>query len=147
MLARRNRLTSSAEFSAAVRHGRRAGSATVVVHLHVAGQQRDQCEHPVSPDQTVPARVGLVVSKAVGNSVARTEVKRRLRHLARARLALLPPAAVLVVRALPAAAGASSAALGADLDTALARVTRAERRRRPERSRELATAAAVGEDS
>ena len=33
-----------------------------------------------------PARVGFVVSKAVGNAVVRNRVKRRLRHLARERL-------------------------------------------------------------
>ncbi len=37
----------------------------------------------------------------------------------RERLHLLPPGSTLVVRALPAAAGASSAELSADLDAAL----------------------------
>jgi ribonuclease P protein component len=63
-----------------------------------------------------------VVGKAVGNAVTRNQVKRRLRHLLRARVTTLPPAAVLVVRALPASAAASSARLGADLDAALDRV-------------------------
>jgi ribonuclease P protein component len=66
--------------------------------------------------------VGFVVSKAVGGSVVRNQVKRRLRHLARERLTSLPGSAVLVVRALPPAASASSAELGTDLDRALARV-------------------------
>ena len=66
--------------------------------------------------------VGLVVSKAVGGAVLRNQVKRRLRHLARQRLTSLPGSAVLVVRALPPAATASSAELGADLDRALGRV-------------------------
>ena len=68
--------------------------------------------------------VGLVVSKAVGGAVLRNQVKRRLRHLARERLTSLPGSAVLVVRALPPAATASSAELGADLDRALGRVLR-----------------------
>jgi ribonuclease P protein component len=66
--------------------------------------------------------VGFIVSKAVGGAVARNQVKRRLRHLARERLTSLPGSAVLVVRALPAAGSASSAELGADLDRALGRV-------------------------
>jgi ribonuclease P protein component len=66
--------------------------------------------------------VGFVVSKAVGGAVVRNQVKRRLRHLARERLSSLPGSAVLVVRALPPAATASSADLGADLDRALDRV-------------------------
>lgn len=69
-----------------------------------------------------PPQVGLVVSKAVGNAVVRTRVKRRLRHLARERLSMLPGSAVLVVRALPAAADADSTQLGGDLDRCLQRV-------------------------
>ena len=69
------------------------------------------------------ARAGFVVSKAVGNAVIRNQVKRRLRHLAREHLQTLPGSAVLVVRALPAAGGASYDDLAADLAGALAKVT------------------------
>lgn len=68
------------------------------------------------------ARAGFVVSKAVGNAVVRNRVKRRLRHLVRARLASLPESADLVVRALPAAAAASGPELASDLDRCLRRV-------------------------
>ena len=47
---------------------------------------------------------------------------RRLRHLVSARLGTLPEGSALVVRALPAAATASSEELGADLDAALRRL-------------------------
>jgi ribonuclease P protein component len=63
-----------------------------------------------------------VVSKAVGSAVVRNKVKRRLRHLARERLTSLPGSAVLVVRALPAAAQSSYDDLAADLDRALVRL-------------------------
>lgn len=68
-----------------------------------------------------PARAGFVVSKAVGNAVYRNRVRRRLRHLVAARLEVLPAGSTLVVRALPAAAGWSSTALGRDLDACLRR--------------------------
>ncbi len=68
-----------------------------------------------------PARVGFVVSKAVGNAVVRNRVQRRLRHLLRAELETLPASAILVVRALPAAADASSGDLAGDLARCLAR--------------------------
>lgn len=61
------------------------------------------------------------MSKAVGNAVARNRVKRQLRHLMRDRVDSLGQQS-LVVRALPAAAFATSADLAADLDAALRRV-------------------------
>ena len=114
MLARAHRLTDGAGFASAVRHGRRAGSRTVVVHLET-----------LEGDRAV--RVGFVVSKAVGPAVTRNRVKRRLRHLAREQLSTsetrLPGSAVLVVRALPAAADAGYEELRADLSRCLQRVT------------------------
>lgn len=117
MLTRAHRLTSSRLFAPTIRRGARAGSRTLVVHLAAAqsGAPDEPAGDPV---------VGLVVSKAVGGAVLRNQVKRRLRHLARERLTSLPGSAVLVVRALPPAATASSAELGADLDRALGRVLR-----------------------
>ncbi|QIX28513.1 ribonuclease P protein component [Nocardioides sp. JQ2195] len=111
MLPRENRLTSGDDFRNASRKGRRAGSKTLVVHLWVA-------DGPT----TDPARVGFVVSKAVGNAVTRNRVRRRLRHLVRELLAQLPDSGVLVVRALPAAADASGDRLADDLTHCLARV-------------------------
>ncbi|CAO5193196.1 ribonuclease P protein component [Frankia sp. AiPs1] len=51
----------------------------------------------------------------------RNQVRRRLREQMRVRLAQLPPGTMLVVRALPDAATASSDRLGRALDDALAR--------------------------
>ena len=105
-----HRLTGSAQFSLAIRTGRRAGSGTLVVHL-------------ARPDSGDRARVGFVVSRAVGNAVTRNRVKRRLRELVRSQADVLPSGSVLVVRALPASAGASYAELRADLARCLTRVT------------------------
>jgi len=115
VLTRGHRLTASRLFAPTIRRGARAGSRTLVVHL--AGP--DSATAPATPPV-----VGFVVSKAVGGAVVRNQVKRRLRHLARERLSSLPGSAVLVVRALPPAATASSTELGADLDRALDRVLR-----------------------
>lgn len=113
MLPEAHRLKDSDSFRVAVRQGRRAGSRTVVVHLATTA----------GPGASDPARVGFVVSKAVGNSVIRNRVKRRLRHLAREHVSSLPGSAVLVVRALPAAAESSYPELDADLRRCLLRVT------------------------
>jgi ribonuclease P protein component len=56
-------------------------------------------------------------------------VSRRLRHLLRERLEAVPAGSRLVVRASPAAATATSAELGADLDAALVRLSRSGGRR------------------
>jgi len=69
-----------------------------------------------------PCRVGFVVSRAVGPAVTRNLVKRRLRHLMRERVDRLEDGSLLVVRAMPAAAGATYRDLEAELDRCLARV-------------------------
>lgn len=83
--------------------------------------------HYLAPDATAVdpwpvARVGFVVGRAVGGSVVRHRTVRRLRHLVRDRLEQLPGGALLVVRALPPAGTADSAALGRDLDATLDRL-------------------------
>ena len=121
MLERRHRLTASGGFTAATRRGRRAGTRTVVLHLLADGAT--QADSSVqSAEEHRPALVGFVVSKAVGGAVERNRVKRRLRHLAHERLERLPAAAVLVIRALPAATTATYGGLGRDLDAALRRL-------------------------
>jgi ribonuclease P protein component len=87
------------------------------VHLEISGPGTADVAAP-------PPRAGFVVSRAVGGSVVRHRVTRRLRHVVRERLAALPPGSRLVVRALPAAAEAPSSALAADLDSALASLLR-----------------------
>ena len=63
-----------------------------------------------------------MVGKAVGNSVVRHRVTRRLRAVVGAELHRLPPTADLVVRARPEAATAASAELHRDLSAGLDRL-------------------------
>ena len=117
MLPRANRLTSSDAFRRTIRAGVRAGASTLVVHYLPAGPA------VVRPGAAVDEpRVGFVVSKAVGGSVVRHRVQRRLRHLVRPHLEQLAGSGTLVVRALPPSSQASSTVLGADLDACLRRV-------------------------
>ncbi|QHT57516.1 ribonuclease P protein component [Cellulomonas sp. H30R-01] len=118
MLPAAHRMRRAADFEQAVRRGARSGRDTLVVHLTTKTDP--------GPDGPV---VGLVVSKAVGTAVRRNLVKRRLRELVRGHLDTLPADAGLVVRALPPAATADYARLGADLDSALATATRRLTRR------------------
>ena len=111
MLPPEHRLTDAETFRRTSRTGRRSSSRTLVAHLA-----------PLERAGTTDARVGFVVSKAVGNAVVRNRVKRRLRHLAREHVHVLPGSAVLVVRALPAAATSTYAELDADLARCVGKV-------------------------
>ena len=119
MLPVAHRLHRQADFTTVVRRGRRASRPLLTVHL-LEG---------TAAMSALPVRAGLVVSRAVGPSVTRHAVSRRLRHLLRQHVlpgavSAPPGGSQLVVRASPRAAGADSAALGADLDAALSRLAR-----------------------
>jgi ribonuclease P protein component len=150
VLSKAMRVTRPAEFTAVLRTGRRAGTKHLALHLLAdpgatrshpngvsradggTGQVSDPVSRPIAPDVDAtdgtssrsvrPARAGFVVSSAVGNSVIRHRVTRRLRDQVRPLLTGLPAGTAIVVRAFPSAATASSAELGRDLRTALQRV-------------------------
>lgn len=102
-------MTRSTEFSSTVGKGVRSAQPHLVVHLAHA-----------TDDPTGP-RIGLVVSKAVGNAVVRHRVSRRLRHSVYPMLDQLQPGHRMVIRALPGAATSSSARLSHELSQALRR--------------------------
>jgi len=68
-----------------------------------------------------PARVGFVVSKAVGNAVVRNVVRRRLRSAMAGEVAALDDGHAVVIRALPPASTASYAELCQDVRSGLRR--------------------------
>ena len=106
MLPAPYRMHNADDFRHTVRRGVRAARPTLVVHAaNAAGG----------------TRVGFVVSKAVGDAVRRNRVKRRLRHLAAARLRDTPAGTQLVIRALPVATEQPER-LPADLDAAWSQV-------------------------
>lgn len=88
----------------------------MVVHLWTPPADTPQVVVSTAP------RIGFVVSRAVGPAVTRNLVKRRLRHLARARVGVLPTGSMLVVRALPSAASAGHEELAEELDRCLSKV-------------------------
>jgi len=101
-----------AEFSRALRYGSRAGKPLLSGHLLVRAGNDE------------PARVGFVVSRAVGSSVLRNRVRRQLRHLVRGYLASLPGGSLLVLRANPRAATARQAEMAAELDLVIGALLR-----------------------
>jgi ribonuclease P protein component len=104
MLPAAARMRRRAEFAEAVRRGCRAGKPLLAGHLLC----RSDCAEP--------ARVGFVVSRAVGPAVTRNRLRRQLRHLARGYLGRLPGGSLLVLRANPQAATARQADIAAELD-------------------------------
>ncbi len=144
MLPRPLRVTKPAEHRLVVRTGRRGAAPTLTVHLleKTARSPERSDRSPAGPGLPLraaagPARAGLVVGKTVGNSVQRHRVSRRLRHLLADRLRKLPAGTLVVVRARPGAAAATTD-LSADLDTAFRRIARgpADRRSRSDRRSE-----------
>ncbi|KWX23528.1 MULTISPECIES: ribonuclease P protein component [Mycolicibacterium] len=110
MLPARHRMRRSAEFSATVGRGVRAVQPDVVVHALRNGS-----------DESGP-RIGLIVSKSVGNAVERHRVSRRLRHAARTVLPHLHPADLMVIRARPGCRDALSPRLEQQLRQAVEKV-------------------------
>ena len=117
MLPQQSRMRRPEDFRRVLRTGRRAGGSVVAGHLLLVGS-----DGPVRSSE--PAKVGLIVSRAVGSAVVRNRVKRRLRELMRRRVASLPGGCLLVLRAYPAAASARQEDLAADLDLVIGRLLR-----------------------
>ncbi|GAB3133696.1 ribonuclease P protein component [Tsukamurella serpentis] len=131
MLPARHRMSSSRDFAAAVKGGRRIGRRSIVVH--VANARGATSPVPsrggepgivVSGEEllTAPPRVGLVVSKAVGNAVTRHAVARRLRAAAGTVVDGLDDGSLVVIRALRPAADDDAAELAGQLRKGLTKL-------------------------
>lgn len=101
-----------------MRRGLSSGRPTLVVHELAAS--------PAANDD--PVKVGLVVSRGVGGAVVRNTVSRRLRHLMAQRVDSFEPGSIVVVRATPTAATATTTRLEHDLDACLGTLRRRRQR-------------------
>ncbi|MGO4384369.1 ribonuclease P protein component [Specibacter sp. RAF43] len=108
MLATKNRMRTSANFSHTVRSGVRNGRRNLVLYV-------------VPSSSGEPSQIGFIVAKTVGNAVARNLVKRRLREIAAETVRRYPYGLNVVVRALPAAAGAQWSELVCDYQRAFSK--------------------------
>lgn len=127
MLPVQHKITSSEEFRKTIRSGKRAGGRTVVLHVLLPHYSSNRLMDNADSENlvTYAPRCGLVVSKAVGNAVTRHAVSRKLRAIMYKLIDDLPFGALIVVRALPMAASASSEELSQDVQRALTKIRRA----------------------
>ncbi|HMS77621.1 ribonuclease P protein component [Gordonia sp. (in: high G+C Gram-positive bacteria)] len=120
MVAAQHRISSGSDFARALKHGARVSTRDLIVHVAQPGIVRTDQPGPRDDVATLGGpRLGLIVSKAVGNAVTRHRVARRLRAAFVDVMALIPADTLVVVRARPSAAGPSSVTLADQLSTAL----------------------------
>jgi ribonuclease P protein component len=115
---RSDRLRSSKDYRRVSRDGIRLASRCFV--LLIAPQRED------APGST--PKLGITVSRRVGNAVVRVSVKRRIREWFRCNRERVPMARDLVVIARPAAAEISSREIDRELSRVLERWSQAESR-------------------
>ncbi|MBF0177524.1 MAG: ribonuclease P protein component [Magnetococcales bacterium] len=96
------RLLVSRDFTAVMRQGRRKGNALFLLHVWLRPGAR--------------CRLGLTVSRKVGNAVVRNRVKRVAREYFRQRQAQLRPGCACVLVARATAGGVDNVALACALD-------------------------------
>ena len=108
MLGRANRIVSADDFRSTVRRGRRIGTPNA--QLYVAAQKA-----------VGPTRLGFIVSKAVGNSVTRNLVTRRLRSIGLDYVRSQPTGRDVVIRALPGCSAVSWTTLQSEILSGLER--------------------------
>jgi ribonuclease P protein component len=106
LLPKQHRISAPGEFRVTMRAGRRRSSAILVTHA-------------LATASPAPARFGFVVPKNVGIAVRRNAVQRRLRALCAEQITAGAKGVDVVVRALPASAGATFAELRTALNSQL----------------------------
>ena len=104
----RTRLTDSPEFERVYRQGTACRGKLFSVHAF--------------PNEIGTPRLGLSVSRKVGNAVTRNTVRRRLREVFRSSIAGIPGSLDLVVSARPAATAATFDELSEEFARALRKI-------------------------
>lgn len=89
MLPKNARLIVSADFARATKSGTRVTTENFVGYLYISPVTNN--DHP---------KCGLIINKAIGGSVARHKLARKIRHAIAPELNKLPTGSLLVIRAL-----------------------------------------------
>ena len=130
MLAASHRLRSSDAFARTIKYGRKKGSRTVVVYVSDPSLPQDlrRVKNP-RVDSWGGPKMGVVVSKGVGNSVVRHNTARKIRAAMNSVFAA--PGGVeikeeqeIVIRALPHIADATTEEVEKDVRSCLRRIAK-----------------------
>ena len=114
------RLRNHKDFVAVLRHRHRVSQRDIVVHY--------SCSRTLAATTQSAPRLGLIVSKSVGNAVTRNTVKRRFRQLARHYEVLLPHGCDVIIRAKHSASTVSYHRLSPQVERAFTVIHRVYQR-------------------
>ena len=92
MLPNSARIKSSSDFARVTKLGKRNSTESLVGYLLV--------EHNLQTPVPAQPKLGLIVSKSIGNSVIRHRIARQIRHAVKDLLNTLPTGSLLVIRAI-----------------------------------------------
>lgn len=90
MLPNSARIKSSADFARVTKSGRRVTTESLVAYLLIEPSKTKSHE----------SKLGLIISKTIGNSVVRHRIARQVRHASFELLNTLPIGSMLVIRAM-----------------------------------------------
>jgi len=95
------RIKSSSDFARVTKSGRRTTTDSLIAYLLL--NQSNSGSNPNSNSNSKKddnPKLGLIISKSVGNSVVRHRIARQIRHASFNYLSLLPTDSLLVIRAM-----------------------------------------------
>ena len=101
MLPNSARIKSSSDFARVTKLGRRTTTDSLIAYLLL--NQSNSGSSPSSNSNSKKddnPKLGLIISKSVGNSVVRHRIARQIRHASFNYLSLLPTDSLLVIRAM-----------------------------------------------
>jgi len=122
VLAAKNRLRSSSDFSRTTKTGHRATSHNLVLYFLSPAQTPTSTNSSRNSNEGSEPKLGLIINKSIGGSVTRHQIARQLRHIARTKINSFPPHTLLVVRVLKKIENYETELIE-NLDKALARIS------------------------
>ena len=97
MLPNSASIKSSSDFARVTKSGRRTTTDSLIAYL-LLNQSNSGSDLNHKKDDN--PKLGLIISKSVGNSVVRHRIARQIRHASFNYLSLLPTGSLLVIRAM-----------------------------------------------